>query len=106
MSDNNYKITAIGREEFVLPFGMTGFEIKKTDSVDEAVDYISSQEKEKTFFIMDEGIIDNIDKIKQMEEQGISILLLKPWGKSEMAERKIRKASITAVGSDILKEQE
>ena len=40
-------------------------------------------------------------KVEDMEAGGANILILKGWGKSEMAERKIRQASIRAIGVDI-----
>jgi hypothetical protein len=97
----DYRIVALGREEFVLPFAASGFEFSRVDILDEGLKYISGQDLALTLFILDEEIIDDEKKLEESESRGANILVLKGWGKSKMAERKIRQASIKAVGVDM-----
>lgn len=96
-----YNIIALGREDFVLPYGMTGLGFKIVRKQEDAVRYIRSQDLEKTVFILDEDIIDDMSMIEDVEESGGNVLILKPWGKSMLAKNKIRNASIKAMGMDM-----
>jgi hypothetical protein len=103
MSDN-YKILAIGLENFVLPYGMSGFEFHITKHIKDAVKIINEYEFSETVFILDEDIIDDIKTVEEMEESGANIIVMKGWGRSELANNKIRNASIKAIGVDLAKE--
>lgn len=72
MSDN-YKITALGREDFVLPFALVGFEFVIADNLDTLL----KQDFSSRLFILDEDIIDDIEKVNKVEEAGANIVILK-----------------------------
>ncbi|MGM0441150.1 MAG: hypothetical protein ACQEQC_01860 [Elusimicrobiota bacterium] len=104
MPEDKFNITALGRREFVLPFGAVGFNYQAEEKLENAIEYIFKQDYKRTLFILDEDLIENIQKIEEAEERGANILILKAWGKSKLAKNKIRRASIKAIGADILKE--
>jgi len=101
----NYKIITLGREDFVFPYGMAGLEFKVIKRQDEAIRCIYEQDLKATIFILDEDIISDIEKIEELESSGVNILILKGWGKSDMAKDKIRNASIKAIGIDMSKQE-
>ena len=96
MSDK-YAITAFGREDFVLPFALVGFEFVINDNLDTLL----KQDFSSRLFILDEDIIDDMEKVNKFEEAGANIVILKGWGKSKLAKEKTRQASIKAMGVDI-----
>lgn len=96
MSD--FRIIAVGREEFVLPFGAVGFEFKKKDNLEQGLEYILEQDISACLFIMDEDIIDNENKVEEALATGANILVLKAWEESKLSREKIRQASIKAIG--------
>ncbi len=104
MSEEHFNITALGRREFILPYGAVGFGYREENNLEQAINFIFEQDYKKTLFILDEDIIKNLKKVEEAEENGANILILKAWGKSKLAENKIRQASIKAIGTDILKE--
>ena|SRR3989339_1392191 len=99
MSD--YRIIAVGKPEFVMPYGAAGIEFKQVSGEAGAFDYIFSQDLVKSVFIIDEEIVSAPEKIHEAETRGANVLIIKGWGKSSMADIKIRKASIKAIGTEI-----
>lgn len=104
MSDD-YRFVALGKQDFVLPYGATGFEFEEFSNQEDVMNYIARQDFKKTVFLVDEDIISNIKKVKEQELEGANILIIKGWGKSKLAEDKIRAASIKAIGTDMTKEK-
>ncbi len=101
----NYRLVALGREDFVFPFGMTGVDYSSVKNLNEAIEVIQKYDTEKTIFVVDEDIIDDIGRIEELETSGVVISILKGWGMSNMADNKIRRASIKAIGVDMAKEK-
>lgn len=101
----DYKVVALGMENFVLPYGMAGLDFEIVTDLEDAIKYIVGQNLETTFFIIDEDIIDDIRKIEVIEMLEGNILILKGWGKSLIAKNKIRNAGILAIGVDMEKEK-
>ena len=88
-----------------MPFGMLGYDIRAAESPEEADEYIYSQDAATTIFVIEEDKIGSAEKLLDYEKAGIQILLLKGWGRSELAGEKIRTAAIRAVGIDLSKEE-
>lgn len=97
----DYRIIALGREDFAVPYGMAGLDFKIFEKQNDAVKYMQSRDLTKSVFILDENIVENVKVIEDLEESGGNVLILKPWGKSGMAKDKIRNASIKAIGTDM-----
>ena len=104
MSDK-YSIVAVGKEEFVLPYGASGLKFRIAERWDEATRYIDGQDFGSTLFVIDEDIVKDIKEIESREKEGANILLIKGWGKSDLAEEKIRAATIRAIGTEIEEEK-
>lgn len=100
-----YRINAIGRADFVLPFGLTGFDYNMIDNQSDAIKFIRRARAEKTVYIIDEDILEEIEKIEELENSGVNILILKGWGHSAIAGKKIQNASIKAMGIDLAKDE-
>lgn len=96
-----FKITALGREEFVTPYSLCGFAAEEISEFSEAVKFISEADLKSSVFLLDEDLIQDEEKIAELESEGANILILKGWGSSDMAERKIKTAAIKAIGTDI-----
>ncbi len=99
--ENSAQITAVGREDFILPFGAVGFDFKEVSDISTALRYILQQNLSTHLFIIEEDLVIDIEKIEGLEEKGANILILKSWGKSKLSERKIRSATVKAIGTDI-----
>ncbi len=98
-----YRIIAVGGKEFIIPFSLAGLETAEADKIGNS-DIFNEKEFDSTVYIVDENIIEDIKVLQELENRGANITVLKPWGKSEMADNKIKKASIKAMGVDMLKE--
>ncbi len=96
-----FNIIALGKEEFITPYGLCGFSTKEIRTFSKAAEYILKSDLKNLVFLMDEEIIDNEEKIPELEDEGANILILKGWGSSDMAESKIKNAAIKAIGTDI-----
>jgi hypothetical protein len=101
----DYNIIALGHENFVYPFGLAGLEFKIVKNMKDAVKIINQNDLISSFFILDENIICDVKEIEVLEEKGANILIIKEWGRSKMANNKIRNASIKAIGVDMVKEK-
>lgn len=101
MNTSDYRIHVLGSEGFILPYSLLGADSSVCSNMEEAGRAIKESDLKNTVFILDEGIIENISKVAELEEEGANITILRAWGKSEMAERKIRAASIKAIGTEI-----
>jgi len=102
----DFKFIAVGKEEFALPFGAAGLEFAVKESLEEAVSFMEEQDTASSFFILDEDIVTDEDRISGLEAGGAAVLIIKAWGRSKMSRKKIREASIRALGMDILKDSE
>lgn len=98
MSDD-YTLIALGREDFVLPYGMTGLQYYIASNQAEAEAVMESSGHKGIIYILDEDIIDDITGIEEKEDA--NILVVKAWGKSASSMRRIRQASIKAMGVDL-----
>jgi vacuolar-type H+-ATPase subunit F/Vma7 len=99
------EIIAVGHEDFAIPFAMVGLGCKITENQKAAEDFIASQDNSRISFLVDEEIIDDISRIEEMELSGANILILKAWGVSALAKKRIRDASIRAIGAEIGKDE-
>jgi len=94
-----YNIVAIGREDFVMPYGMAGLEYSIAEDQSRAQEIMDAGGYNGIVYILEEDIITDIPAIEQKE--GANILLLKAWGISELSKKRIREASIKAMGVDL-----
>ena len=101
MATSEYTLAAVGKEGFVLPFRLLGIHADAVADVHEAEKLIMERPLDKTLFILDEDVIDSVSAVERLEEAGANITILKPWGRSEMADRKIRAAAVKAIGTEI-----
>ena len=101
MSTSDYKILVIGSGGFILPYSLIGAEGREFLKIAEAKEFILEQDLKNTLFILDEEIIEDVSAVEELEEAGANITILKAWGSSKLAERKIRAASIKAIGTEI-----
>ena len=96
-----YEVYAVGGEGFIAPFKMTGFGAHAADTAGAAERFIMKQDLKRTLFVMEEKLAGDEAVLSAMEDSGANIIILKGWGRSAAAERKIREASIKAIGTDI-----
>ncbi|NLB34925.1 MAG: hypothetical protein GX817_03785 [Elusimicrobia bacterium] len=101
MITSDYKILVIGSDGFILPYSLIGIEGKVLLNMSQAREFVLGKDLENTLFILDEEIIDDVSAVEELEEAGANITILKAWGSSELADRKIRAASIKAIGTEI-----
>ncbi len=101
---SEYRIIAVGGKEFSIPFALSGLETFEAEKIESAEEVFNGRDFDRTVYIVDENIIKDMKSIQELEEKGANITVLKPWGKSELADAKIKKASVKAMGADILKE--
>ncbi|MFH1416380.1 MAG: hypothetical protein ABIH89_09890 [Elusimicrobiota bacterium] len=104
-TSDDYSIIALGREDFVMPFALTGIKSSVLEDFDKAAGYISGCDLNRTLFIIEEELISGPADLEKTEAAGVNIVIMRSWGRSVMAERKIRNASIKALGIDLASEK-
>ncbi|MBN2407677.1 MAG: hypothetical protein JXJ19_08265 [Elusimicrobia bacterium] len=104
-TSDDFRIIAVGTDEFRLPYSAAGFETIAAGSQGDALKEINAAGFDKVLFLIEEDIIDDIARINEMEKNGLNALVIKAWGRSRMAEDRIRQASIKATGTDIIKDK-
>ncbi len=100
MSDN-YGICAVGTKGFTAPWQLAGFEAHTASGSGDAAEFIRKQDTQGKLFILDEELVDRVSVVEELEEAGANIMILKGWGRSQMAGRKITSASVKAIGAKI-----
>ncbi len=100
-----YQVIAVGEKEFLVPYALAGLQTREVNAIDIESKVFKKEELQNTVYLLDESVIKDIRVIGEFEELGANITLLKKWGSSDMAENKIKAASIKAMGVDLLKEE-
>ena len=94
-----YNIIALGREDFVVPYGMAGLEYEVAEDQSRAEEIMSARGYGGVIYILEEDIVEDLSRI--YEKKDANILMLKAWGESRISKKRIREASIKAMGVDL-----